>query len=73
MDRSEKDLHMADLVSKAIEMLDNPGGFFIMAEGGKVDWACQPMMRWPRSTIMIDLDQAINVAVEFYKKHPQET
>jgi hypothetical protein len=27
MDRSEKDLHMADLVSKAIEMLDNPNGF----------------------------------------------
>ena len=30
---------LRQLVAKAVEMLDCPEGFFIMAEGGRVDWA----------------------------------
>ena len=31
---------LADYVKKGIEVLDNDTGFFMMCEGGKIDWAC---------------------------------
>ena len=73
IDRSDKDLSMADLTAKAIEMLDGPQGFFIMAEGGKVDWACHANDAVSSIYDMIDLDNAVKVAMDFYNKHPQET
>ena len=30
----------SDYVQKGIEVLDNDTGFFMMCEGGKIDWAC---------------------------------
>jgi alkaline phosphatase len=41
-----------------------------MAEGGKVDWACHANDAVASVNDMIDLDRAIDVAVEFYKKAP---
>lgn len=48
-------------------------GFFIMVEGGKIDWACHA--NDARATIgdMLDFDEAIGKALNFYKKHPHET
>jgi alkaline phosphatase len=40
MDRAADDLALEDYVTKGIELLDNPDGFFMMIEGGKIDWAC---------------------------------
>ena len=31
---------LAEYLAKGIKLLDNPHGFFIMVEGGKIDWAC---------------------------------
>ena len=33
-------LRLADFTRKGIELLDNPKGFFMMVEGGKIDWMC---------------------------------
>ena len=59
---------------KAIDLLgQNPEGFFLMVEGGKIDWSCHS--NDPATTFeeVIDMDNAIKVAYEFYKKHPKET
>jgi alkaline phosphatase len=73
MDRGDKDLNLAELVAKAAEMLEGPDGFFIMAEGGKVDWACHANDAVATINDMIDVDNAVVAALEFAKKHPEET
>ena len=40
IDRTEDMWSLADYVEKGIEVLDNDTGFFMMCEGGKIDWAC---------------------------------
>ena len=40
IDRTDDMWSLADYVEKGIEVLDNDTGFFMMCEGGKIDWAC---------------------------------
>ncbi|MBQ2293727.1 MAG: alkaline phosphatase, partial [Bacteroidaceae bacterium] len=63
---------LADYVKKGIEVLDNEKGFFMMCEGGKIDWACHANDPVFVSEV-IDLDNAVKVAYEFYQQHPDET
>ena len=39
IDRLSTDLSLADFTRKGIELLNNPNGFFMMVESGKIDWA----------------------------------
>ena len=39
LDRTDDMLALADYEAKGIEVLDNDTGFFMMCEGGKIDWA----------------------------------
>ena len=73
IDAKEGELRLADFVRKGIEVLDNPKGFFMMAEGGKIDWMCHANDATTVIKEVIDFDKAVKVAVEFAKKHPQET
>ena len=72
-ERAEDDLSLADVVKAAIEHLDNDKGFFIMAEGGQIDWAAHANDVVNTIHETIDFDEAIAVAYEFYKQHPDET
>ena len=40
LDRADGEWALSDYVQKGIEVLDNDIGFFMMCEGGKIDWAC---------------------------------
>ena len=73
IDKQDNDFSLKELLSKAIEILDNENGFFIMLEGGKIDWLCH--MNDAASCIkdVIAFDDAIGVAMDFYEKHPDET
>ena len=73
IDADKDDLRLADFVRKGIEVLDNPKGFFMMAEGGKIDWVCHANDAATVIKEVIDFDNAVKVAVEFAKKHPRET
>lgn len=73
MDMTEKDITLPEFTEKAIEMLDNPKGFFLMVEGGKIDWACHANDAAAFIHNTISFDQSIGKAVEFAKKHPEET
>lgn len=73
MDRTSKDLSLPELLAKAVEMLDNPQGFFIMTEAGKVDWALHANDAAAAIGDIIELDQTVQVALAFAEKHPGET
>lgn len=75
IDRSEGDLTLAQITESAIDFLsrDNKKGFFLMVEGGKIDWACHSNDPATMVKEIIDMDNAVRVAYEFYKKHPKET
>lgn len=64
---------LADYLSLAIDGLDGEKGFFIMCEGGRIDSA---LHRNDASSAMHEMkafSSAIERALDFYKKHPDET
>lgn len=75
IDRKANDLTLKQITEAAIEVLmkDNKKGFFVMLEGGKIDWAGHGNDVATVIQEVIDMDEAIKVAFEFYKKHPNET
>lgn len=76
LDRTKDDLSLQDITRAAINFLmkkqDDKDGFFLMVEGGKIDWACHANDPVFVSEV-IDLDNAVKVAYEFYQQHPDET
>ncbi|MEN6565188.1 MAG: alkaline phosphatase [Veillonellales bacterium] len=72
VDRTDQ-LSLADFTQKGIELLDNPNGFFMMVEGGKVDWACHANDAATTVHDMVAFENAIGEALTFYAKHPNET
>lgn len=73
LDRQDDEWGLADYVEKGIEVLDNDNGFFMMVEGGKVDWACHANDAASTIADTIALDNAVEKAVKFYEEHPDET
>ena len=67
------DITLTELVQGAIDVLDNPKGFFVMAEGSMIDWAAHSNDVAGLVNETIDMSDAIEVALEFYKKHPKNT
>ena len=64
---------LAQLLEKCVEMIDNPEGFFIMVEGGRIDWSAHANDAATSVLEILALDDAVKVALEFMKKHPEET
>ncbi len=64
---------LKDYVKKGIEVLDNDKGFFMMVEGGKIDWACHANDAGSTIADTIALDEAVDEALDFYNSHPSET
>lgn len=73
LDREADEWSLADYVEKGIEVLDNDNGFFMMVEGGKIDWACHANDAASTITDTLALDDAVGKAIEFYEEHPDET
>lgn len=73
IDRRQDDVSLSDLTSAAITALDNPTGFFLMVEGGKIDWAAHDNDGAATIKEVIAFSQAIARALEFYNRYPDET
>lgn len=73
MDRPDDHLSLAEFTRRGVELLDNPNGFFMMVEGGKIDWACHANDAAAVIHEVVAFDKAVAVACEFYEKHPKET
>ena len=75
LDRKPGDLTLAQITENAIRFLsrDNQDGFFLMVEGGKIDWACHNNDAATTFHEVLDMAQAVQKALEFYQQHPEET
>ena len=76
IDRKEGDLTLKQITESAVDFLMKDGGkkgFFLMVEGGKIDWSCHGNDAATTVREVMDMDEAVKVAYEFYKKHPKET
>lgn len=82
IDRPATNLSLAEMTDVAVANLmgDERGhrrhkqnGFFLMVEGGKIDWACHANDAKAAIGDMLDFDDAVGVALDFYNKHPHET
>ena len=57
----------------AISRLHTPDGFFMMIEGGRIDYFCHYNDAASFVAELIDFNDAIGSAIAFYALHPQET
>jgi alkaline phosphatase len=73
IDSAAGDLSLADYVKVGINVLDNDKGFFMMCESGKIDWACHANDAMTALKEVIAYTDAIQVAIDFAKEHPEET
>ena len=74
IDRTEDMWSLADYVEKGIEVLsDDKDGFFMMCEGGKIDWACHANDAGSTIHDTVALADAVQVAIDFAAEHPEET
>ena len=75
IDRKKGDMSLAEITRAGINFLskDLSKGFFLMVEGGKIDWAGHANDAATNFREVIDMDEAIKVAYEFYSQHPDET
>jgi len=75
IDMKEDDMTQADLVRASIDFLyeEDGEGFFVMSEGGRIDWASHG--NDTKAVIMetLSLSDAVAEAVRFYNEHPDET
>lgn len=73
IDRTANELSLADITKKGIDVLDNPNGFFMMVEGGKIDWANHANDAAASIQDTIAFADAVQEALEFYQQHPNDT
>lgn len=66
-------LALSEIVAAAIANLDNENGFFLMTEGGKIDWSCHANDAMTSIYDTIALSDAVQVAIDFAAEHPDET
>lgn len=77
IDRQKGDLTLTEITRAAINFLTKKqtekNGFFLMVEGGKIDWVCHANDAASVIQETLDMDEAVKVAYEFYEQHPDET
>jgi len=73
LDFTEYSMQLAKYTETAENVLMNNTGFFIMVEGGKIDWACHDNDALAAIYELNAFNQAIKKAYGFYLKHPDNT
>ena len=73
IDQKDDDLTLAQIVDIAIQHLSKHDRFFMMAEGGKIDYAGHGNDGATNIHEVLDFDRAIQLAYRFYQQHPDET
>ncbi len=73
IDRNPDVPTLAEMLRKGIEVVDNPAGFFVMCEGGVIDWAGHANDAATNLREAIALNDAVKVALEFADSHPDDT
>ncbi|VGO14268.1 Alkaline phosphatase 4 [Pontiella desulfatans] len=66
-------ISLADYTRKGIELMMGDAGFFMMVEGGKIDWSGHANDLATNIHETLAFDEAVAVVLEFCKKHPAES
>lgn len=67
------DATLREMLELGMEFIGDDEPFFFMCEGGKIDWTAHANKVMPMIMDILEFDDAIAAAYEFYKKHPKET
>lgn len=73
IDRQNGDLTLSQITETAIKFLAPKGRFFMMIEGGKIDYAGHSCDGATNIQEVLDFDAAIEVVYKFYSAHRDET
>jgi alkaline phosphatase len=81
IDRPKTNLSLREMTEVAIACLKHDAegsggqdnGFFLMVEGGKIDWACHANDAIATIYDTLDFNQAIGAALAFYRQYPSQT
>ena len=74
IDKTAEDLTLPEITEVGIRNLRaHHDKFFMMVEGGAIDWACHGNDAATMVHEVVEFDEAIKVAYAFYKEHPDET
>lgn len=69
----ENDVELYEMLQMGLEVLGDENPFFIMCEGGNIDWAAHDNKTMTTVMEVVAFDKAIREAIEFYNEHPEET
>ena len=69
----ECDIKIAKMLEMGLEVLGDDEPFFIMCEGGNIDWAGHSNKTMAMVMEVLDFNAAIDKAMEFYNEHKDET
>ena len=71
----DKHVTFSDFVSSALTFLtrDPKKGFFLMAEAGEIDHAAHSHDAATVVQEVLDMDEGVRIAFDFYRKHPKQT
>ncbi len=72
-EEASSDLSLGEMLSTCLDFLGEEKPFFIMCEGGKIDWYAHDNNTLPMVNDIIELGDAVDVAYDFYLAHPDET
>jgi len=73
IDKAADDYTLTQTTEVAIDKLMNSKGFFLMVEGGKIDWASHSNDAAAMVGETVEFSEAVKVALAFYKKYPKQT
>ena len=73
IDRQDGDLTLPQITETAIKYLAPKGRFFMMIEGGKIDYAGHSRDGATNIKEVLDFDESIGIVYQFYLAHPDET
>lgn len=66
----EKDITLAQMTARTLELLEGPQGFFLMVEGGAIDWAAHANDALGVIAETLAFDAAVAEARAFAEMHP---
>jgi alkaline phosphatase len=73
LDRPADHISLVEFARAAVDVLHGEAGFFLMVEGGRIDWACH--VNDPASVARETLvfDDVVELALDFHDRYPDET
>jgi len=73
LDRPPAAPRLADFTRQALELMGTDRGFFLLVEGGQIDWACHAGDLGAAAAETLELGAAVAVGIEFASRHAGRT